>query len=125
MSTFLDNEHKIVQIEAGDTVVLNRRIHHKAIKYASEKNIGFYCGRGTIYGNKYVMKDESERDKVVRAYWLDIKHGRTHLKEKDFRVLIGKALVFWCTPLRCHCDALKFVADKLRDGHTFDEIKQM
>ena len=127
ISTILSDEILKSLIMNNETVVLNFKKHYHVIEFAVKNKKVVRCDRKSIYGNKHVMKDKSERERerVVRAYWLDIKHGRTHLKEKDFRELIGKALVCWCSPLRCHCDALKFVADKLRDGHTFDEIKQM
>jgi hypothetical protein len=127
ISEILQEEFLIAKLNAGETVVLNLRKHINAINYAISRKKAIYCDRrkGSKYGNPHVMKSENERLKVVRAFWNDIKHGRTKLKEQDFRVLKGKALVCWCYPKKCHCEALKFVSDKLAAGYSFDEIKRM
>lgn len=121
----LENENLKMRIENGETVVLNFKKHYDVIKFATQKNRVIRCDRKTIYGNPYYMKNESDRLTVVRNFWLDIKNGKSHLTESDFRELIGKSLVCWCAPLRCHCDALKFVADKIRDGFSLNEIRKM
>ena len=125
VSEILENENLKMRIENGETVVLNFKKHYDVIKFATLKNRAVRCDRKTKFGNPYYMKNESERLTVVRNFWLDIKNGKSHLTENDFRELIGKSLVCWCSPLRCHCDALKFVADKLHNGTSLNEIRNM
>src|SRR5947207_8231436 len=67
-----------------------------------------YIGRGSIWGNPFVMHYESERDKVVEAYrrylWSAIRNGvvtKEMLKELD-----GNRLACYCSPKRCHGDVL-------------------
>ena len=64
-----------------------------------------YCGRGSPWGNPFVIGPDGDRDEVCDKFenetlpWLDL----TPLK--------GKNLKCFCKPKRCHCDSiLKAVA---------------
>jgi hypothetical protein len=61
-----------------------------------------FCGRGSPYGNPYVMKSKSdaERNYVCDAFEKYI------LPNLDVSALRGKDLVCFCAPKRCHCDAI-------------------
>ena len=59
-----------------------------------------YVGRGTPWGNPFIMKRESERDFVCDLFEIDI------LPKLDVSALRGKDLVCWCAPKRCHADSL-------------------
>lgn len=120
-----ENVFRINEMKNGKTTILNKRIHHAAIKYAKKNNMLVICDRQSIYGNPYVMRSEAERSEVVKKFWYDIKNGKSKLTASNFNALHGKALLCWCAPLRCHCEALKFVANKLQDGLTLDEIKKL
>ena len=70
-----------------------------------------YCGRGSPYGNRFVMGVDGDRDEVVRKY-IEEKS-----QDKDFldmvkRTLKGKDLVCFCAPKKCHADFLLEVANK-------------
>lgn len=125
MSIQDENRNLIEKIKNGETVVVNRKRHHEAISYAKNKNVLVRCDRQSKFGNPHFMKYESQRMKVVVAYWNDIKHDRTKLTSADFASLYGKTLMCWCYPKKCHCEVLRFVANKLQDGLTLDEIKKL
>jgi hypothetical protein len=59
-----------------------------------------YVGRGTPWGNPFVMRKESDRDEVCDRFEREV------LPNLDVSALTGKHLVCWCAPKRCHADAL-------------------
>lgn len=59
-----------------------------------------YIGRGTLYGNPYVIGIHGSRDEVCDAFE---KHVLPNL---DVSALRGKHLLCHCAPKRCHGDAI-------------------
>jgi hypothetical protein len=77
-------------------------------KYKEEYDV--YIGRGSIWGNPYVMKDNSDtaRDTVIEQYR---KHLINQLKTgeitiEQLRALDGKKLGCFCKPKNCHGDVI-------------------
>ncbi len=79
--------------------------------YASGEAI--YCGRGSPWGNPYVIDKDGTRDEVCDKFDLNI------LPTLDVRVLKGANLICFCkhpgdkNPLRCHCDGILRKANAL------------
>lgn len=73
--------------------VLNR--HHGNIPADA-----VYCGRGSPYGNPFVIGRDGNRTVVCNRFEREI------LPTLDVSRLRGKDLVCFCAPLRCHCDAI-------------------
>lgn len=71
-----------------------------------------YIGRGSKWGNPFVMKSESMRDEVCDKYkeylWQQIKDGKVSLS--DLAALNNKDLVCFCAPKRCHGNVLESAA---------------
>lgn len=65
-----------------------------------------YVGRGTPWGNPFKLFRESDRDVVCDLF------AERVLPTLDLTPLIGKHLVCWCAPKRCHADALLRAAQK-------------
>lgn len=67
-----------------------------------------YIGRGSKWGNPFVMRSGADRDLVCDQYeaWLEqqVQCGRVKLEE--LVELHGKDLVCYCAPKRCHGDTL-------------------
>ena len=59
-----------------------------------------YCGRGSPYGNPFKIGRDGSRDDVCNLFEREI------LPTLDVSDLRGKDLVCFCSPLRCHCDAI-------------------
>lgn len=72
--------------------------------WASGLNI--YCGRGSMWGNPFVLGTDGDRDEVCDRFEKEI------LPDLDLTQLRGMNLVCFCAPLRCHCDALLEKANK-------------
>lgn len=78
--------------------VLNKHIH-------GIPEGAVYCGRGSPWGNPYVIGKHGDRKQVCGLF-------RTYvLPELDVSALKGKDLVCFCAPLECHCDDLLIKAN--------------
>lgn len=67
-----------------------------------------YIGRGTPFGNPYVIDKENDRDEVVRKFRI---YFEERLKmDREFRrkveALKGKTLGCHCMPMKCHGDVI-------------------
>ena len=75
-------------------------------KYKDDYDI--YIGRGSRWGNPYVIGKDGDRDEVIRKYssWIkqEIKAGR--ITKQDLQELSGKRLGCFCKPKKCHGDVL-------------------
>ena len=69
-----------------------------------------YVGRGTPFGNPFVIGKDGTREDVIRAYreWLTYQPA---LRERMRRELRGKHLACWCAPEACHADVILEVAN--------------
>ena len=63
-----------------------------------------YIGRGSKWGNPYVIGKDGNRDEVIEKYRLYIE--RTPELLCAISELKGKNLVCFCKPQRCHGDIL-------------------
>jgi hypothetical protein len=72
-----------------------------------KESFDIYIGRGSPWGNPFVMKDKSdaERDRVCDLYY-DYFHGNKELKRRAREELRGKVLGCYCKPKRCHGDII-------------------
>jgi hypothetical protein len=67
---------------------------------------GVYIGRGSAWGNPYVIGKDGDRAEVIEKYrkWAleHRRNGPAHWLDR----LVGKDLVCFCAPLACHGDVL-------------------
>lgn len=80
----------------------------------------FYIGRGSPFGNPYVIGNEYTRDKAVDAYCLYLNAKRQY--NPEFRDQLSKLaekakqgdinLVCYCKPQLCHGDVIKDLLEK-------------
>lgn len=72
-----------------------------------------YIGRGSMWGNPFVMGKHGNRDDVCEQHKehlkSQIRSGEVSLEQ--LAALKGKDLVCFCAPLRCHGDTLVEAAD--------------
>ncbi len=70
-----------------------------------------YIGRGTPWGNTFVIGEDGDRDEVCDKY--EAKVERTPgMKARIRQELKGRDLVCSCKPKRCHGDYLLKVANQ-------------
>ena len=70
---------------------------------------GVYIGRGSKWGNPFVIGIDGNRDEVCEKYIK--KNDRENFKAMVRRELAGKVLKCYCVPKRCHGDWLAAVAN--------------
>jgi hypothetical protein len=67
--------------------------------------VGAYIGRGSLWGNPYVIGKHGDRDEVIRKFREYA--SAVILDRPDWLVpLEGRDLVCFCAPLACHGDVL-------------------
>jgi hypothetical protein len=71
-----------------------------------------YIGRGSKWGNPYVIGKDGTRDEVIDKY---INYLCTTDLDQDIDELYGKRLGCFCKPLACHGDILARVANERHD----------
>lgn len=72
-----------------------------------------YIGRGSVWGNPYIIDQHGDRNEVCNKYaeYLkgQIRSGEVSLQQ--LATLYRKDLVCFCAPLRCHGDTLSKAAE--------------
>ena len=88
-------------------VVLNRRGRPNNELREGE----VYIGRGTKWGNPYVIGADGDRTTVIKKYkrWLFME--ATWLVFEARAELRNRSLVCWCAPEPCHGDVLNHIAN--------------
>lgn len=71
-----------------------------------------YVGRGTPFGNPFVVGRDGSREQVVGKYlvWLLAQLSRNPVLRERVRGLRGKQLACWCAPALCHAEILREAA---------------
>lgn len=64
-----------------------------------------FCGRGSPYGNPYVIGKHGNRDQCCDKFEEKV------LPKLDVKELRGKDLICFCKPKRCHCDPILLKAN--------------
>ena len=85
-----------------------------------------YIGRGSIWGNPFVLKPGMSRDKACDLYLTYIK-GEIHadrITSKMLQSLHNKHLVCYCAPARCHGETLVMLAKLANDYETGKWVKE-
>lgn len=86
----------------------------RAVNKKSGERYDIYIGRGSIWGNPFVIGRDGTRKEVISKY-------RDYLLSRpDLLALIptlqGKVLGCFCKPSACHGDVLAALADGIDDG---------
>ena len=80
------------------------RVHNK--HHATAPADAVYIGRGSPWGNPFVIGKHGDRAQVIELYRLNV------LPTLDLAALKGKHLVCFCKPAACHGDLLLEAANK-------------
>lgn len=90
--------------------VVNKRTHKPTTR-------DLYIGRPSILGNPFVIGKDGTREDVINKYE---DYARERIKTDNmFKQAIinsvGRALVCWCSPERCHGDVIEMIAKEITD----------
>lgn len=77
---------------------------YKYVPNTELKNQPVYIGRGSKWGNPFVIGTHGTRDQVCDKYevWFKEQIASGKITQADLKSLIGKDLICFCAPLRCH-----------------------
>lgn len=104
---FRDTEHSVPVDAEPSAELAETRVVHK-----NREAFDVYIGRGSLWGNPFVIGRDGDRDDVVRKYEEHFL-SRPDLRAKVY-LLAGKRLGCFCAPKSCHGDVLKKYADEAR-----------
>ena len=80
----------------------------KYVVHCKKEKYDVYIGRGSKWGNPFVMRSEADRERVIEQFrkylWEQIKTGA--ITKDELRVLDGKRLGCFCAPKACHGDVI-------------------
>jgi hypothetical protein len=71
-----------------------------------------YIGRGSRWGNIFVIGQDGDRNEVCNKFEKSITPEYKEIIKKQLR---GKDLVCFCAPSRCHGDTLLKIANEEKD----------
>ena len=85
------------------------KVHNKYHRTAGHNAV--YIGRGSPYGNPFIIGKHGNRDEVCDKYEAMLLNNPELMKRVKTE-LNGKDLVCFCAPARCHGDTLLLVANE-------------
>lgn len=74
-----------------------------------------YIGRGSMWGNPFIIGRDGTREEVIEKFeqWIkEDEEPRAIAINSMIKELKGKRLGCWCKPLPCHGDILARMADE-------------
>lgn len=84
------------------------QVFNKHLRNAPENAV--YIGRGSPWGNPYVVGQDGDRRLVITLY-AEYLENNPKLKERVKNELKGRDLLCFCKPQACHGDVLLEVAN--------------
>lgn len=101
------------QLEEGLSIVLNLRTDGALISWARARGIFARVDRRTAFGNPFILDRDGGRDEVCDRFEAE----QLPLLQDRIPELQGRALGCWCSPKRCHADALAREANRRQAEH--------
>lgn len=77
-------------------------------KYKSKYDV--YIGRGTVWGNPFVIGKDGDRAEVIEKYEQYLSENKQLIAR--LTELLGKRIACFCAPQACHGDVLKRWAER-------------
>jgi len=97
-------------VKVWSLILLKGESMMKVYKKGNAPDGAVYIGRGSGWGNPYVIGKDGDRAEVIRKYREWAMYQVFAIKELDngdwLKALRGKDLVCFCAPLACHGDVL-------------------
>jgi len=90
------------------------------VVHCKKSKFDIYIGRGSKWGNPFVIGIEGTRKQVIEKYenWIRTQENLLNsLHELD-----GKILGCWCNPLPCHGDVLLKLIEEQKRIKLLDEL---
>lgn len=84
---------------------------HPLVVHCKKSKYDVYVGRGSKWGNPFVIGKDGTRKEVIKKYKKWLLNNPSLLK--DLPELKGKILGCWCFPKECHGDILAELANNV------------
>jgi len=81
------------------------------VVHCKKDKFDVYIGRGSKWGNPFVIGKDGTREEVIAKYELYLMDNARLLA--DLHELKNKTLGCWCSPQACHGDILERLANEL------------
>jgi hypothetical protein len=79
------------------------------VVHCKKKPYDVYIGRGSKWGNPFIIGKDGNRDEVISRYEVYIMNNPSLIAALP--ELIDKTLGCWCKPKACHGDILKIMVE--------------
>ena len=79
------------------------------VVHCKKKSYDVYIGRGSKWGNPFVIGKDGTRDEVISKYEMHIMSSESLVN--SLPELVDKTLGCWCKPKACHGDILKIMVE--------------
>lgn len=90
------------------------KVHNKYHNTAPKDAV--YIGRGSVYGNPYVIGKHGTREEVIAKFRKDLEACLDDPETQEaLLALDGKDLVCFCAPKPCHGDVLIDAVKRVKD----------
>ena len=93
---------------------------HSRVVHCKHEPYDVYIGRGSKWGNPFVVGRNGTREEVIEKYRVHL-HASRDLMDSLYE-LIGKRLGCYCAPQACHGDLLASMADQLENDLFGDKL---
>lgn len=77
------------------------------VVHCKQYNHDVYIGRGSKWGNPFIIGKDGDREEVISKYEAYIMSPEQQHLIDDLPELVDKVLGCWCSPKACHGDILK------------------
>jgi len=84
----------------------------KYVVHCKKEPYDVYIGRGSKWGNPFIIGKDGTRDEVIALYRMLLYTERNDLLLSVKKELSGKILGCWCAPNPCHGDILAALANE-------------
>jgi len=95
------------------------RPHLNRVVNIRKSSYDVYCGRGSVYGNPFVMANKQDRETVIMRY-TDYVMRNEDLISAILKLKPEQRLGCFCAPQLCHCDVIAWLMD-----NAVDELKML
>jgi len=79
------------------------------VVHCKKEEYDVYIGRGSKWGNPFIIGIHGNRDEVISKYEMYIMDNKNLINQLP--ELRGKTLGCWCKPKACHGDILKIMVE--------------
>ena len=90
-------------------IILMNQSNETRVVHCKKEPYDIYIGRGSIWGNPFIVGKDGTREEVISKYEAYIMNSKKLIDQ--LHTLVNKTLGCWCKPEACHGDILKIMVE--------------